>query len=91
MTKKINDLFGKPISVVNLGLATMAQPMRDQGVPVVDVDWKPPLEGVQRLHVTHSGVDIDEANEEAVRRIKAARPTVVGMGKAIDLIPGYHA
>ena len=91
MTKKINDLFGKPISVVNLGLATMAQPMRDQGVPVVDVDWKPPMEGVQRLHVTHSGVDIDEANEEAVRRIKAARPTVVGMGKAMDVIPGYHA
>jgi hypothetical protein len=25
--KKINDLFGKPISVVNVGLAGMAEPM----------------------------------------------------------------
>ena len=91
MTKKINDLFGKPISVVNLGLATMAQPIRDQGLPVMDVDWKPPIEGVQRLQVTHNGLDIDAANEEAVRRIKAARPTVVGMGKAMEVIPGYHA
>jgi hypothetical protein len=88
--RKINDLFGKPISVVNVGLASMAQPMRDQEVPVIDVDWRPPVEGVQRLRVTKSGADIDEANEEAVRRIKKARPVLVGMGKAIDVIPGYH-
>jgi hypothetical protein len=88
--RKINDLFGKPISVVNVGLATMAQPMRDQNVPVIDVDWRPPAEGVQRLRVTRSGVDIDEANEETVKRIKKARPVLVDMGKAIDVIPGYH-
>jgi hypothetical protein len=41
--KKLNDLFGKPISVVNVGLATMAQPMRDQDVPVIEVDWRPRL------------------------------------------------
>lgn len=80
MANKINDFFSKPVSVINLGLAGMAQPMRDQGVAVVDVDWKPPMEGVQRLHMTRAGVDIDEANEEAVRRIKAARPVV---GKSV--------
>ncbi|NTV36524.1 MAG: DUF1116 domain-containing protein [Anaerolineaceae bacterium] len=89
-TKKINDLFGKPITVVNVGLASMADPMRDQGVPVVDVEWAPPKDGVVRLQVTKNGIDIDTANEEVLKRIKAARPTLVGMGKAIDVIPGYH-
>jgi len=90
MSPKINDLFGKPINVVNVGLASMAQPMRDQNVPVVDVDWQPPKEGVVRLHMTKSGVDIDAANAEVCKRIKAARPVLVGMGKAKDVIPGYH-
>ena len=52
--KKINDLFGKPLNIVNLGLSSMAQSVREQGVPVVEVDWRPPAEGVPRLRVTRS-------------------------------------
>jgi hypothetical protein len=88
--KKINDLFGKPISVVNVGLAGMAEPMTRQEVPVVDVDWRPPADGVQRLRVTRSGVDMDAANDEVVRRIKQGRAVLTGMGIAKDVIPGYH-
>jgi hypothetical protein len=88
--KKINDLFGKPISVVNVGLAGMAEPMTRQEVPVVDVDWRPPADGVQRLRVTRSGVDMDSANDEVVRRIKQGRAVLTGMGIAKDVIPGYH-
>ncbi len=88
--RKISDLFGKPISVVNVGLATMAEPMSEQEVPVIDVDWKPPMEGVERLRVTKSGVDIDDANEEVVSRIKKGRAVLVGMGIARDVIPGMH-
>ncbi|HZU86009.1 MAG TPA: DUF1116 domain-containing protein, partial [Anaerolineaceae bacterium] len=87
---KINDLFGKPISVVNIGLVTMAEPMTAQEIPVISLDWQPPKEGVVRLRRTKSGISIDEANEEVIRRIKQARPVLVGMGKAIDVIPGYH-
>jgi hypothetical protein len=88
--KKINDLFGKPISVVNVGLAGMAEPMTRQEVPVVDVDWRPPADGVQRLRATRSGVDMDSANDEVVRRIKQGRAVLTGMGIAKDVIPGYH-
>lgn len=88
--RKINDLFGKFLSVVNVGLKSMAEPMRDQHIPVVDVEWQPPREGIVRLHVTRDGIDIDQANEEVIKRIKAARPVLVGMGKAKDVIPGYH-
>ena len=87
---KLNELFNQPLSVVNVGLNSMAQSVKDQGVPVIDVDWKPPVEGVPRLRVTKNGIDIDTANEEAIKRIKAARPTLVGMGIARDVIPGMH-
>lgn len=87
---KINDLFGKPLTVVNVGLGSMAQAVQAQGVPMIDVDWQPPAEGVPRLHTTQGGVDIDAANAEVCRRIKQGRPVLVGMGIAKDVIPGMH-
>jgi hypothetical protein len=87
---KLNELFNQPLNVVNVGLGSMAQSVKEQGVPVIDVDWKPPVEGVPHLRVTKNGIDIDTANEEAIKRIKAARPTLVGMGLARDVIPGMH-
>jgi hypothetical protein len=87
---KISDFFGKPVSVVNVGLASMAEAVQAQAVAVVDVDWRPPANGASRLVVTPGGVEIDAANAEACRRIKNGRPTLVGMGIARDVIPGFH-
>ena len=88
--RKVSDLFGKPIQVINVGLESMAESVQDQGVPVTRVDWKPSPGDVPYLHTTRTGVDIDQANREAVKRIMQARPTLVGMGLAKDVIPGYH-
>ncbi len=88
--KKINDLFGKPLNIVNLGLSSMAQSVREQGVQVVEVDWRPPAEGVPRLRVTRTGVNIEAANETVCTRIKQGRPVLVGMGIARQVIPGMH-
>jgi len=87
----INDLFSKPLTVVNLGLESMAQSVADQGVPVIDVDWHPPPEGVPRLRHTRTGVDIESANAEVCRRIKTGMPVLVGMGIAGEIIPGMHS
>ncbi len=89
-SQQINDLFGKPLMVINVGLESMAQSIQTQGIPVTDVDWRPPAEGVVRLHSTRQGIDIDAANAEACRRIKTGRPVLVGMGIAKDTIPGMH-
>lgn len=89
-TKSIKDVFGQPVRVVNVGLKSMAESVAAQGVPVTDVDWKPSPNDVPYLHTTKTGIDIDEANAEAIRRIKLARPVLVGMGLAKDVIPGYH-
>jgi hypothetical protein len=87
---EIKDLFGKPLKVINVGLSSMAQAVRDQGVPVVEVDWRPPANDVPRLRMTRSGIDIDAANEEVCCRIKQGRPVLAGMGIAREVIPGMH-
>ncbi len=86
-----SNFFGKPIAVVNVGLESMAQSLRDQGIPVTDVDWKPPANGAPRLRVTRGGIDIDAANEEVCRRINRGLPVLAGMGIARDVIPGMHS
>ena len=88
---KINDLFGKPLSVINVGLESMAQSVQAQGIPVAEVDWRPPVDGVPRLLTTPDGIDIDAANAEVCSRIKQGRPVLAGMGIARDVISGMHS
>ncbi len=81
-------LLASSLRVVNVGLRSFAESLQAQGVPVVQVDWQPPR--VPRLQRTHSGLDIEAANAEVVRRIQAGRPVLVGMGLAGETIPGFH-
>ncbi|MFZ5881732.1 MAG: hypothetical protein ACOY0R_20385, partial [Chloroflexota bacterium] len=87
---KINDVFGKGLTVVNVGLASMAQSVSAQGVKVVDLDWQPPRDGIPHLRVTQSGVSMEDANQEVVNRIRRGQAFLVGMGIARDVIPGMH-
>ena len=86
--KSIQSFFGTPPNVVNVGLRSFAESLQAQGVPVVQVDWRPPL--VPKLQFTRTGVDIEAANTEATKRIMQGRPVLIGMGIARDVIPGYH-
>jgi hypothetical protein len=89
---KINELFQGELNVVNLGLEGFAEALREQGVPALQVAWKPPADPglaakLDRLDA-NPGLDIDKANAEAVRRILAAQPRVVGIGTALTTVPG---
>lgn len=88
--KQPNQIFGKDLNIINVGLASMAQSIRDQDVPVVEIDWRPPVAGYEHFHKTKTGIDIEEANKEVCERIKQGRPVLVGMGIARDVIPGMH-
>jgi FdrA protein len=39
----------KPLAVINVGLDSFSANMKDQGAPCVQVDWKPPAGGNERL------------------------------------------
>jgi hypothetical protein len=88
---KLNQFFGQPLAVVNIGLESMAQAVREQQIPVTVVDWRPPAGDVPRLRVTQGGVDIEAANAEVCRRIQQGRPALAGMGIAREVIPGMHS
>jgi len=92
--RPINQLFGSELSVVNLGLESFAQNLAQEGTPAVHVDWRPPAGGdkktIAALDALAAGtkIDVEKANAEAIRRIQAAKPTIVGIGIAKDVVPG---
>ena len=85
----MTDLFSKPLRPINIGLESFYRSMVSQGAPAVSVDWRPPLEGYVEILRTGDGADVEAANAEAFARITAGRPTIVGMGLAKDVIPGF--
>jgi len=87
-SNQLSDFFGRSVTVINIGLAGFAESVGQQGIPVVDVDWRPPAEGVPKITHTQSGNSIDDANDEAVARIMAGRPMIVGLDLARQVIPG---
>jgi len=87
---KIKDLFGQPLKIVNVGLDSMADSIREQNVPIQNVDWQPPLIKGKRLQLTSADIDIIQANQEVCTKIKNGKPVLVGMGRAKDVIPGMH-
>ncbi len=82
------------IEVVNLGLPLFADAVRDQGRPVVQVDWRIPAAGdaelvaaLCRLYGRHAAA-IDEANAEVARRLDEGGASLVGIEPARTALPG---
>jgi hypothetical protein len=97
-TNKILALFKSELAVINLGLESFADNLRKEGVKVVQPEWKPAAGGdpaVQEALDRCLGPEgeplavIAAANLEAVGRILKAKPMIIGVGKALDTIPGY--
>jgi hypothetical protein len=81
-------------SAVNVGLEAFGQALRSQGVAAVDVDWRPPAGGDERLVSVletlwgRFGDVVDEANRAVVERIERSRPCAVSVAPAGEAIEG---
>jgi hypothetical protein len=87
------DLLQQGPRVVNIGLAGFAEDLDRQRTPVVAVDWMPPLASAESLDLlerlsSDAGVRarVDEANQEALRRMLATEPVLVDVLRAGDTI-----
>lgn len=86
----IEKLFGEELTAVNIGLDSFAENLTQTGARTIHVEWQPPaggdpVLGRQLALLAYDDVlsqKIDEANEEAVTRIIAARPVLVGIQPA---------
>jgi uncharacterized protein DUF1116 len=85
----VADLLGRPLAVANAGVDLFADELERQGVPVERVVWRPPEPGTGHAlaELALQAAAIAEANDEAVKRIDAAQPMLVGVGTARDLLP----
>lgn len=93
---KILSLFKSELKVINLGLEVFAENLAAQGVDVVHVAWEPPAKGDHVMIETlkkiefNVGVDIDSANALAVERILSGKPVIMGIGTALEVVPGMR-
>ncbi|MCL4298782.1 MAG: DUF1116 domain-containing protein [Anaerolineae bacterium] len=84
------ELFKSELQVINVGVAEFAEALRQQSVPVVEVDWRPPAGGdlglVEILKKIYSNQDLMEriniANAQVLDRILEANPQVVDVAPA---------
>jgi len=86
----VRDLFKSDLKVVNLGLPAFKEALDDLHTPAVQVDWKPPVDVDKEAAdlVRTKMTDIDEANSRVMDIILRGMPHLVGLDRAIDVIPG---
>ncbi len=86
----LNDLFNSELQVINVGLASFKQALDDARAPAVQVDWRPPIpiDAALLERVKARLPEIEEANAQAAKIILNGMPQLVGVERAIDVIPG---
>jgi hypothetical protein len=85
-------------AILNVGVAEFAIAARDHGASVVQLDWRPPADGDRELGLLLArleddaddpvGARVRAANALAVERILSARPMLVGVRPAMEVVPG---
>jgi hypothetical protein len=73
------------VGVVNVGLPLFGEAIREQGAPVISVDWRVPAGGqpdlvaaLGRLYGSHAS-GVDAANAEVLRRLDQGIPMLTGV------------
>jgi hypothetical protein len=86
----MNQLFENELKIINIGMKSFKETLDGLKVNSVQVDWKPPIFSDSKVfQVINENKDkIESANKEAVTRILNSKPYLIGMGKALDVIPG---
>jgi hypothetical protein len=47
--KKIDDLFKQELTVINMGLESFAENLKNEEVKVLQMNWRPPAGGDKKL------------------------------------------
>jgi hypothetical protein len=85
-------------AILNVGVAEFGLAARAHGVAVLQLDWRPPADADRELGLLLArleddpddplGARVRAANATAVERITAARPLLVGVRPAAEVVPG---
>ncbi|MDD4802430.1 MAG: DUF1116 domain-containing protein [Syntrophomonas sp.] len=85
------ELFSQKLKTVNIGLPSFGEDLITQEVETVLIDWQIPAGGntemVNALKVLENS-NVEEANKLTVEKIMSGEPVLIGMERALDVIPG---
>jgi hypothetical protein len=83
----MSSLLDGPPTLITAGVELFESTLRDQGVEVVSVDWRPPVDALSD-ELARIAVDprTEAANRTALERIVAAEPRWVGIATARDAV-----
>jgi len=85
----ITDLFNKDLKVINTGLKSFKENLDETGTEAIQVDWKPPVIEPKLLEIIENNREkIDAANQKSLNIILNGKPFLIGLDKAINVIPG---
>ena len=85
-------LFASPLRVISVGADLFADALATQNVPVTRISWQPAVgNSTAALGVSLRDPRVDAANQEAAQRMTAARPRLVDIRPAREVIPGMHS
>lgn len=84
----MTGLLDTPPRVITVGAGLFDEALRAQAVPTVPVEWRPPLPGTgEALTTVLADPRRRAANELAVGRLLSARPQLVGVRRAAEVLP----
>jgi hypothetical protein len=102
----LSALFGADLVVANVGSALFADALSQQHAPVFQTDWTLPCSGDEELYsilrsirtrevavegeTTLLGETVGLANTKALETINKSHPFLIGVGRAIEDIPGMR-
>ena len=88
----MSALFSKPLSILNVGLASFADAIVQRGGTATRIEWAPPANGDAAVGTALARLVNDEkveaANAQAAERYLAAQPRLEGIGIAREVLPG---
>ncbi|MFI7421471.1 DUF1116 domain-containing protein [Nonomuraea sp. NPDC049684] len=83
-----SSLLSGPPRVITVGAGLLDEALAAQAVPTTPVAWRPPLPGTAgALGKVLADPRRTAANELAVRRLTGARPYLVGLRRAAEVLP----
>jgi hypothetical protein len=102
--KRVRELFTSELVVASVGSRVFLDSLHQQGAKAVQAGWDIPCHGDERLYSILEKISIeetesegrcrrlkdiiDDANSRALEIINKSQPFIVGVGRAIDDIPG---
>jgi hypothetical protein len=87
----MSTLFGRPLSVLNAGIASFADAIVQRGGAATRLEWAPPAGGDRAVGMALARLvnhpTMEAANTKAAERYLAAQPRLEGIGVAREVLP----